>query len=77
MAAGAVVKVEGGKNDLVDRIANDPAFMITKEEILDILKPENFVGRAPQQTADFLNEVVQPILEKEKELLGVNVEINV
>ena len=77
MAAGAVVKVEGGKNDLVDRIAADPAFMTTKEEILAILKPENFVGRAPEQTADFLNEVVSPILAKEKDLLGVDVEINV
>ena len=77
MAAGAVVKVEGGKNDLVDRIAADPAFMTTKEEILAILKPENFVGRAPEQTADFLNEVVGPILTKEKDLLGVDVEINV
>ena len=77
MAAGAVVKVEGGKNDLVDRIAADPAFMTTKEEILAILKPENFVGRAPEQTVDFLNEVVSPILAKEKDLLGVDVEINV
>ena len=76
MAAGAVVKVEGGKNDLVDRIAADPAFMTTKEEILAILKPENFVGRAPEQTADFLNEVVSPILAKEKDLLGVDVELS-
>lgn len=51
--------------------------MTTKEEILAILKPENFVGRAPEQTADFLNEVVGPILTKEKDLLGVDVEINV
>lgn len=51
--------------------------MTTKEEILAILKPENFVGRAPEQTADFLNEVVSPILAKEKDLLGVDVEINV
>ena len=77
MAAGAVVKVEGGKNDLVDRIAADPAFMTTKEEILAILKPANFVGRAPEQTADFLNEVINPILEENKDLLGVDVEINV
>ena len=77
MAAGAVVKVEGGQNDLVDRIAADPAFMTTKEEILAILKPANFVGRAPEQTADFLKEVVAPILEENKELLGVEVEINV
>ena len=77
MAAGAVVKVEGGKNDLVDRIAADPAFMTTKEEILAILKPANFVGRAPEQTADFLSEVIKPILDKEKDLLGIDVEINV
>ena len=77
MAAGAVVKVEGGKNDLVDRIAADPAFMTTKEEIMSILKPENFVGRAPEQTADFLNEVIKPILDKNADLLGIDVEINV
>lgn len=51
--------------------------MTTKEEILAILKPENFVGRAPEQTADFLNEVINPILEENKDLLGVDVEINV
>lgn len=77
MAAGAVVKVEGGKNDLVDRIAADPAFMMTKEEIMAVMKPENFVGRAPQQTADFLAETVKPILEENKDLLGIDVEINV
>ena len=77
MAAGAVVKVEGGKNDLVDRIAADPAFMMTKEEIMAVMKPENFVGRAPQQTADFLAETVKPILDANKDLLGIDVEINV
>ena len=63
MAAGTVVKVEGGKNDLVDRIAADPAFMTTKEEILAILKPENFVGRAPQQVEEFIANVLQPIFD--------------
>ncbi len=77
MAAGAVVKVDGGQNDLVDRIANDPAFMMTKEEILAVMKPENFVGRAPQQTADFLSETVKPILDANKDLIGIDVEINV
>lgn len=77
MAAGAVVKVEGGQNDLVDRIAGDPAFMTTKEEILSILRPENFVGRAPEQTADFLNETIKPILEANKNLIGIDVEISV
>lgn len=77
MAAAQVVKAEGGKNDLIDRIAADPAFMMTKEEILAVMKPENYVGRAPQQTADFLNEVINPILDAEKDLLGIDVEINV
>ena len=44
MAAGAVVKVEGGKNDLIDRIAADPAFMMTKDEIMAIMKPEAFAS---------------------------------
>lgn len=77
MAAAAVVKQDGGKNDLIDRIAADPAFMMTKEEILATMKPENFVGRALQQTADFLSEVIKPILDSNKDLLGINVEINV
>ena len=77
MAAGEVDKQAGGKNDLIDRIAADPAFMMTKEEILATMKPENFVGRAPQQTADFLSEVIKPILDSNKDLLGINVEINV
>lgn len=77
MAAACVVKAEGGKNDLIDRIAADPAFMMTKEEILAVMKPENFIGRAPEQTSDFLNETVKPILEANKDLLGIDVEINV
>ena len=72
-----MLKLRAEKNDLVDRIAADPAFMTTKEEILAILKPANFVGRAPEQTADFLNEVIKPILDKEKDLIGIDVEINV
>ena len=77
MAAAEVVKMQGGKNDLIDRIAADPEFKMSKEEILATMKPENFVGRAPQQTADFLSEVIKPILDTNKDLLGINVEINV
>ena len=77
MAAGAVVKQEGKENDLVDRIANDPAFGMTKEMIEEILEPKNFVGRAPQQTEEFVTEVVQPILDANKEVLGMTAEINV
>ena len=77
MAAGAVVKKEGKENDLVDRIAADPAFGMTKEEIEALLEPKNFVGRAPEQTEEFLKEVVQPILDANKDILGLTAEINV
>ncbi|MDE7367552.1 MAG: adenylosuccinate lyase [Lachnospiraceae bacterium] len=77
MAAGAVVKQEGKENDLVDRIAADPAFGMTKEEIVGLLEPKNFVGRAPQQTEEFLSEVVQPILDANQDILGLTAEINV
>ena len=77
MEAGRMVKEEGKDNNLVDLIAADPAFGLTREEILAVMKPENFVGRAPEQVSDFLNEFVYPIVEKNKELLGVKVEINV
>ena len=77
MAAGAVVKKEGKENDLVDRIAADPAFGMTKEEIEALLEPKNFVGRAPEQTEEFLDEVVQPILDANRDILGMTAENNV
>ncbi len=61
-AAARVVKEEGRENDLVDRIAADPAFRLTREEILAGLKGENFTGFAAVQTADYLREVIDPIL---------------
>lgn len=77
MDAGRVVKVEGKPNDLIDRIAADEAFGMTKEEIMATMKPENFVGRAPEQVVEFIEAEVKPIVEKYKSLLGVEVEINV
>ena len=65
LEAARMVKVEGKDNDLVDRIANDPSFGITKEEILEVLKPELYVGCAPRQVTDFLENVVNPILSEE------------
>ena len=77
MEAGAMVKKEGKENDLVERIANDPAFGMTKEMIEELLEPKNFVGRAPQQTEEFINEVVQPVLTANSDVLGMVAEINV
>ena len=69
--------MEGKKNNLAELIAADPSFGLTLDEINAVMKPENFVGRAPEQVEDFLNEYVKPVLEKNKELLGIKVEINV
>ena len=77
MEAGKAVKMEGKENNLAELIAGDPEFGLTLEEINAAMKPENFVGRAPQQVEDFLKDYVEPVLEKNKDLLGIKVEINV
>ena len=77
MAASRVVKVEGGENDLLERIAADEAFGVTLEELEKILKPENYTGRAKEQTEDFLNECIKPVLEKYADVKSDKPEINV
>lgn len=77
MDAGRVVKEEGKSNDLIDRIANDPSFAMTKEQIESIMEPKNFIGRSIEQTQEFYEEFIDPILEKEKEALGFHAEIHV
>lgn len=77
MAAAKTVKEEGKPNDLLHRIAQDPAFNISEEEIKKIIKPENFTGRAEQQTLDFISEIVKPILRENSDDIGVKTEINV
>ena len=77
MQAGKTVKEEGKDNNLVDLIAADPAFGLTKEQIEANLKPELYVGRAPRQVEVFLRDVVRPVLDAHKEELGVTAEINV
>ncbi len=64
MAASRVIKEEGGENDLLERIAADPAFGVTLEQLQTILRPERYVGRAPEQTEEFLQEQVQPVLAR-------------
>jgi adenylosuccinate lyase len=64
LAAGQRVKNEGLDNDLLDRIAADPAFGVTREELADEVRPENYVGRAPEQVDEFLDEWVKPVLER-------------
>ena len=77
MEAGKRVKVEGLDNNLAELIAADEAFGLSEEEITSHFEPENFVGRAPQQVVDFMEENVKPVTDRYKDLLGVEVEINV
>jgi adenylosuccinate lyase len=70
MAAGALVKGEGKSNDLLERIASDPLFKAVHDKLDTLIDPRLFVGRAMEQTAEFLAEEIMPILEKEKEALG-------
>ena len=76
-AAANVVKQEGGKNDLIDRICADPSFMVTREEIEAILQPEHFTGRSAQQVEEFLSGVIRPVLEENAKLLGEKQELTV
>jgi len=77
MQAGKTVKEEGKENNLVDLIAADPAFGLTKADIEKNLKPELYVGRAPRQVDVYLRDVVNPVLEAHKDESGVKAEINV
>ena len=77
MAASKVIKEEGGENNLLERIAADEAFGVTIEELEKILKPENYTGRAKEQTEDFLNECIKPVLEKYADVESDKPEINV
>ena len=77
MEAGRAVKVEGKDNDLIDRIAADPLFGADAESLKASLDPARYVGRAPEQVDDFLNEVVKPLLEENADLLGLTGEVRV
>ena len=78
MAAAQRVKGEGLSNDLIERIiADEESFGLTKEEILAIIDPVKFVGRAPSQVVEFIEEYVTPIIEANKDAIEVHSEINV
>ena len=77
MAASRVVKEEGGENYLLERIANDKSFGVTLEELEAILQPSKYVGRAPEQTTDFLNEVVYPAIAPYENVEDEKAEITV
>ena len=63
MDAGKEVKVEGRKNDLIERIAADKTFGMTLEELQEVLEPKNYIGRSPRQVEEFIKEFVKPVIE--------------
>ena len=71
------MKAEGKDNNLLELIAADPAFNLSLEELQKSMEPSRYIGRAREQTEAFLRNVIQPILEENKELLGVKAVINV
>ena len=77
MEAAAVVKQEGGKNDLIERIAKEPMFGMSLEDLQKVLDPKNFVGRAPQQVEEYITEQVMPVLDKNKDSLIDDAELTV
>ena len=70
-AAGKRVKEEGLNNDLLTRILNDPVFDLDQVELEQIMDVNKFVGRAPEQTVEFINEVIKPILRTYEDVLGM------
>jgi adenylosuccinate lyase len=74
-AAAAVVKEQGGENDLLARLAADPAFSAV--DLRATLDPAAFVGRAPQQVDDFVSDLVRPIRDRYRDALAGNAEVNV
>ena len=77
MEAGRNVKENGQDNNLLELIAQDPAFNLTLDELKATMDPTKYVGRSKEQVEEFLSEVIAPILEENKDLLGVKAEINV
>ena len=77
MEAGKNVKQEGKDNNLLELIAAEPSFNMTLDELKKSMNPIKYVGRSKEQVEEFLNEVVNPILEENKDILGMTAEINV
>lgn len=77
MEAGSRVKDEGLNNDLLERIAGDDAFGLTLENIKDLLKPEDYIGRSAEQTQEFIDEYIMPVIRKYGDSIGGEVELKV
>lgn len=77
MEAGCNVKEKGLDNNLLELIAADPAFNLTLDELKETMDPSKYIGRASVQVDSYLKNVIRPLLEKNKDVLGMKAEINV
>ena len=77
LAASKAIKTEGTENDLLDRILSDPIFKLSKEEVDSVLDVKAFTGRAEKQVEEYISEVVDPLLERNKDRIGGTSAINV
>ena len=77
MEASKKVKEEGKENDLIERILNDDSLKLDKSKLKEVLDPKNFIGFAPIQTEEFISNEVQPILDANKDLIGLEADLKV
>lgn len=77
MEASKQVKVEGKENDLIERILNDDSLKLDKTKLKEVLDPKNFIGFAPIQTEEFIKNEVQPIIDANKDLIGLEADLKV
>ncbi|WP_370897741.1 adenylosuccinate lyase [Chryseobacterium gossypii] len=77
MEASKQVKVEGKENDLIERILNDDSLKLDKSKLKEVLDPKNFIGFAPIQTEEFIKNEVQPIIDANKDLIGLEADLKV
>ncbi len=77
MEASRRVKEEGSDNNLISLVIEDPSFKMTKDEILSIIDAKNFIGRAPEQVVEFLEEHIYPILRENMDVLNIEVDLKV
>ena len=77
MEAGRNVKEKGLDNNLLELIAADPSFNLTLEELQKTMDPSKYTGRSEEQVEEFIGDIVKPVLEENKDVLGLTAEINV
>ena len=71
------MKMEGKDNNLIDLIKQDEMFKAVWDRLDEVLDPKNFIGRAPEQTVEFIQEEIQPILDKHQDVLGQSGDVRI